>query len=688
MSDTGPGISPEVGPPALRAVLHHQAAGHGLGLSITRQIVEEHGGQLRWSSTPGAGATFTLALPIKRADRWLSRPADRHAPRRRRRSRRARRASSARWTREGYTVVLAPDGQAAIERLRGGGIDLVLSDLRMPGLNGLELLREVKAISPDLDVIMLTAFGTVEEAVQAMKDGAVDFLTKPFQRAQLVRVIRKALERRALIQENKALQQRLDALLAQGDSIGVSPAFRRMMTLVDQVANSSATVLIHGESGTGKERVGAAPSTSARRAAPGPFVAVNCAALPETLLESELFGYEKGAFTGAAARKEGRFELADGGTLFLDEVADLSPVTQPKILRVLQEGEFERVGGTRTIRVDVRDRRRDATRTSPTLVREKRFREDLFYRLNVIRVDVPPLRERREDVAVLAQHFLRVYAAKNNRPLEGVQRRRARLPGGVRLARQRAGAGERASSARWCSRAAPRSTSADLPDNIVERSVMLDRDTATRATGGEASRAPATATSRSASGTPLAEVEQRMLEETLRLTKGNKTLAAKHPRHRSEDGVPEAQGRRDGGRRAGDERGGPSAREAAWPLHARSSTTWRTASSPSRSTGRSSSTRVTSVMIDELIEALDQADADDAVRAVDRHRRRPRLLRRGADLSRGAPTFDARARGRARRGAGRAPSRRRRARVAAHLRHEEAGDRRHQRPGGGLRHHR
>jgi two-component system response regulator HydG len=204
-----------------------------------------------------------------------------------------------------------------------------------------------------VDVILLTAFGTVEEAVRAMKDGAIDFLTKPLQRAQLLRVVRQALERRSLIQQNRALQQRLDDLLRQGNMIGVSPAFRQMMTLIRQVADSSATVLIQGESGTGKELVARAIHDGSPRHA-GPFVAVNCAALPETLLESELFGYEKGAFTGAAGRKEGRFELADGGTLFLDEVADLSPLTQPKILRVLQEGEFERVGGTRTLRVDVR----------------------------------------------------------------------------------------------------------------------------------------------------------------------------------------------------------------------------------------------------------------------------------------------------------------------------------------------
>src|SRR6266571_2179617 len=312
-------------------------------------------------------------------------------------------------TREGYRVILASDGNAALERLQAGGVDLVLTDLKMPGLSGIELLRAVKAIASEVDVILLTAFGTIEEAVKAMKDGAYDFLTKPVQRAQLQRVIRQALERRDLIQQNRALQQRLDALLKQGDVIGASPAFRRMMTLVEQVADSSATVLVQGESGTGKELVARAiHERSPRRQ--GPCVAVNCAALPETLLESELFGYEKGAFTGAAGRKEGRFELADGGTLFLDEIADLSPVTQPKILRVLQEGEIERLGGTRTLRVDVRI----VAATNQDLaqmVREKRFREDLFYRLNVITINVPPLRDRREDIRLLAQHFLRLYAA-------------------------------------------------------------------------------------------------------------------------------------------------------------------------------------------------------------------------------------------------------------------------------------
>ncbi len=410
-------------------------------------------------------------------------------------------------TREGYRVLLASDGQAALERLQAGGIDVVLSDLKMPGLTGLDLLRAVKIVAPEVDVIMLTAFGTVEEAVKAMKEGASDFLTKPFQRAQLIRVINQALERRALIEQNRALQRRLDDLLRQGNIIGVSPAFRRMMTLVDQVASSSATVLIQGESGTGKELVARAIHERSPRKN-GPFVAVNCAALPETLLESELFGYEKGAFTGAAGRKEGRFELANGGTLFLDEVGDLSPVTQPKILRVLQEGEFERVGGTRTIRVDVRIVAA-TNQDLAALVREKRFREDLYYRLNVITLTAPPLRDRREDIRVLAEHFLRVYGAKNNRHLEeGFSEEALRRldaypwPGNVR----------------------------EL-ENVVERAVVLARGSGVELSDLPDSVAGATPLPEGMVtfkiGTPLAEVEQRMLEETLRVTKGNKTLTAK-----------------------------------------------------------------------------------------------------------------------------------------------------------------
>ena len=409
-------------------------------------------------------------------------------------------------TREGYRVVLASDGRAALERVQAGGVDLIVTDLRMPGLTGLELLRAAKAIMPDVDVILLTAFGTVEEAVKAMKDGAYDFLTKPFRREQLIKLVDKALERRDLIEQNKALKKQLEDIRAKGQMIGASPAFRRMLTLVDQIADSSATILIQGESGAGKELVARTiHERSGRRG--GPFVAVNCAALPETLLESELFGYEKGAFTGAAGRKEGRFELASGGTLFLDEVADLSLVTQPKILRVLQEGEFERLGGTRTLQVDVRI----VAATNQDLaemVREKRFREDLYYRLNVITVRVPPLRERHEDIRVLAQHYLRVYAAKNGRKLEGFSNE----------------ALERLESYKWPGNVR------EL-ENLIERTVLLARKDRIDAEDLPEEVAGVKRPPRDAIlelvGTPLADIEQRLLDETLRITGGNKTQAAK-----------------------------------------------------------------------------------------------------------------------------------------------------------------
>ncbi|MBM3219571.1 MAG: sigma-54-dependent Fis family transcriptional regulator [Candidatus Rokubacteria bacterium] len=409
-------------------------------------------------------------------------------------------------TRAGYRVALAPDGRSALDQLQGGGFDLILSDIRMPGLTGMQLLHAAKTLQPDIDVILLTAFGTIEEAVNAIKDGACDFITKPFRGEQLLNAVRKALERRSLLERNRVLEKQVEDLRSRGAMIGGSPAFRRMMTLVEQVADSSATVLIQGESGAGKEGVARAIHERSGRRNRN-FVAVNCAALPEPLLESELFGYEKGAFTGAAGRKEGRFELADGGTLFLDEVSDLSPVTQPKILRVLQEGEFERVGGTRTQRVDVRI----VTATNQDLaqmVREKRFREDLFYRLNVISITVPPLRDRREDIRLLAQHFLHVYSAKNNRRLEGFTDDAIRRlegyswPGNVR----------------------------EL-ENVIERGVVLARGALMDLTDLSEEIAGATPLPEGSLtvriGTPLAEVSQRLLDETLRVTRGNKTLTAK-----------------------------------------------------------------------------------------------------------------------------------------------------------------
>jgi two-component system response regulator HydG len=406
---------------------------------------------------------------------------------------------------EGFRVVPAEDGDAALDLLRRGGVDLLLADLRMPGLDGLELLRAAKLLAPEVEVVVLSGHGTVEEAVQAMKEGAYDFLTKPPERPQLVRAVRQALEHRALVIENRSLQRRLDELVGAGGIVGQSPAIRQVLALVGQVAPTSATVLIQGESGTGKELVARALHEGSPRRG-RPFIRVNCAALPETLLESELFGYERGAFTGAAARKEGRFELADGGTLLLDEVGDLSALTQAKLLRVLQEGEFERLGGTKTLKVDVRivaATNQDLAR----LVAERRFREDLFYRLNVITIGIPPLRERAEDIPLLAQHFLRVHVARNHRELDGFTEaalaalRAYSWPGNVR----------------------------EL-EHAVERAVILARGPLVDVSDLPAGVSQAEPTARVVPiplGMPLEEVEQRLIEETLRLTKGNKELAAK-----------------------------------------------------------------------------------------------------------------------------------------------------------------
>jgi len=407
--------------------------------------------------------------------------------------------------REGFHVISAEDGAVALATLRTAPVDLLIADLRMPGLDGLELLRAVRLLAPETEVIVLSGHGTVEEAVEAMKEGAYDFLTKPFDRAPLVRVVRQALDRRGLVLENRRLQRRLDDLAGAGEIVGTGPAILEVLRLVKQVAPTSATVLIQGESGTGKELVARAlHRLSPRREKP--FVTVNCAALPETLLESELFGHEKGAFTGAVGRRAGRFEVADGGTLLLDEVGDLSPLAQAKVLRVLQEGEFEPLGSSRTMKVDVR-LVAATNQDLAGLVATKRFREDLFYRMQVITLTVPPLRERREDIGLLAQHFLRRYTAKNQRTLEGfTEEALARLleypwPGNVR----------------------------EL-EHTVERAAILAHGPFVEATDLPEAVAQAEPSARVIPipiGMPLEEVEQRLIVETLKLTKGNKELAAK-----------------------------------------------------------------------------------------------------------------------------------------------------------------
>ncbi len=310
-------------------------------------------------------------------------------------------------------VLLAADGAEAEEILRNEPVDLVLSDLKLPGMDGLELLRRAQGLSPAPLFIVMTAYGTVETAVRAMKQGAYDYLTKPVNLDQLDLLVARALKGKNLEAENAYLREQLAKSYGLEAQTGKSAAMEKVFELIRQITPSRSTVLITGESGTGKELAARAIHLlSPRRSAP--FIPVHCASLAPTLLESELFGHEKGAFTGAAAMKKGRFELADGGTVFLDEVSEIPPEIQVKLLRALEQHEFERVGGTRPIRVDLRLIAATNADLSP-LVAKGRFREDLFYRLNVVRIGLPPLRERRDDIPLLVRRFLGEFGRENGK---------------------------------------------------------------------------------------------------------------------------------------------------------------------------------------------------------------------------------------------------------------------------------
>ena len=314
---------------------------------------------------------------------------------------------------EGFIAETAGDGFKALGRFEDFSPDLVLTDLNMPGMDGVELLRKVKEKDPELPVVLMTAFGGVETAVAAMREGAADYLTKPLNLDELVIVLERTLETRKLRREASDLRGQLQDRYSFDNIVGSSPEMQRVFKSIAQVAPSRATVLLTGESGTGKELVAAAIHHHSPRAS-GPFVKLHCAALAESLLESELFGHERGAYTGADRRREGRFEHAHGGTLFLDEIGEISLSTQVKLLRVLQEREFERVGGTQTLHVDVRVIAA-TNRDLKEMVAQGRFREDLFYRLNVINLPLPPLRQRPSDIPPLAMHFLRHYATENGK---------------------------------------------------------------------------------------------------------------------------------------------------------------------------------------------------------------------------------------------------------------------------------
>lgn len=308
---------------------------------------------------------------------------------------------------EGYEIATSANAYEALDLVRSADLDLIIADMKMPGMNGMELLEECKKIKPELPVIIMTAYGTIETAVEAMKKHAYDYITKPFQNEQLKLTIKKALEKYRLVKENRLLSQALSDRFKYGNIVGKSKSMLKIYDIIDKVAQSKASVLISGPSGTGKELIAKAIHYGGIRR-DRPFISVNCGALTETLLESELFGHDRGAFTGAVAMKKGRFELADGGTLFLDEVGEMTPGLQVKLLRVLQEMEFERVGGTRTIQVDVRIISA-SNRNLKEDAAQNLFREDLFYRLNVINIEVPSLKERKDDIPLLVSHFIEKY---------------------------------------------------------------------------------------------------------------------------------------------------------------------------------------------------------------------------------------------------------------------------------------
>ncbi len=339
---------------------------------------------------------------------------------------------------EGYEVLTANSGPDALDILHHSDVDLVLTDMKMPGMDGIELMENVKRFNPLIPVIMMTAYGTVEKAVEAMQKGAYNYILKPFDNDNLVIFVRKAIDMYHVVQENRRLRAVVENQFQFGNIIGKSKRMLELYDLIQKMAPSSATVLIEGESGTGKELVARSIHFNGQRKNM-PFIAVNCSALSEHLLESELFGHEKGAFTGAVAMKKGRFELADGGTLFLDEIGELSQNLQVKLLRVLQERVFERVGGVRPLPVNIRI----IAATNRNLKHETelgRFREDLYYRLNVLHLVLPPLKERLEDIRLLVAHMIEKYAGErgNNPPVSGVDQEVDRLfyeyawPGNVR----------------------------------------------------------------------------------------------------------------------------------------------------------------------------------------------------------------------------------------------------------------
>jgi len=407
---------------------------------------------------------------------------------------------------EGFDTRTAADGEAGLEFLNKEKFDIIVTDFKLPGMNGLEFLQAAKRVNAEIPVVIMTAHGTIESAVEAMKNGASDYVLKPFSLAELVLVIRKEIASHQLRQENRTLREALGERYQYENIVARGEKMQAVLALVERVAPTNSTVLIGGESGVGKDLIARAIHEHSRRAS-GPFIKINSTAIPETLLESELFGYEKGAFSGATSMKPGKFELADKGTLFLDEIGDIPGAIQVKLLRVLQERDFERLGGTKTLKVDVR-LIAATNRDLRAALEEGTFREDLYYRLNVVSIDIPPLRDHKEDVPPLADYFLQKFARESNKKMEGITPAAVKLlmdyhwPGNVRELQ-----------------------------NIIERGVTLSTGTKLDVTDihldSPSQRTPAGSTLVLPTGMTLEQWEEEMIREALRQANGNKSQAAR-----------------------------------------------------------------------------------------------------------------------------------------------------------------
>ncbi|HKO05132.1 MAG TPA: sigma-54 dependent transcriptional regulator [Candidatus Acidoferrales bacterium] len=406
---------------------------------------------------------------------------------------------------EGYTTIAAENADTGLKIVGREPVDLLLTDLKLPGMGGLELLEAARRVRADLPVIVMTAYGTVESAVEAMKAGASDYVLKPFSLDEIKLVVRRALDVRRLHEENRDLREALGKRYDFSGIVSQSPRMQEVLGLVERVAQTNSTVLICGESGVGKDLIAHAIHQRSRRSR-GPFLKINSTAIPENLLESELFGYEKGAFTGAASSKPGKFELADGGTLFLDEIGDVPPPVQVKLLRVLQEREFERLGGTKTVKVDVR-LVAATNRDLRAALEDGTFREDLYYRLNVVPINIPPLRDHREDIPALAAMFLRKFGESSGKaileisPAAMERLTRFHWPGNVR----------------------------EL-ENVMERAVALSPGPVLEPGDiliDEMAQKPADAAPFLPAGMTLEQWEDEMIREAMRRAGGNKSQAAR-----------------------------------------------------------------------------------------------------------------------------------------------------------------